>query len=114
MELTVRKLHEKAMLSAELGIVTKHKNKTFQSRMHFERAMGYERRAAALVPLAPESEPTRGILYRSAAWLAMDCGYAAEAKGLAEEGLRGTPPPQIADELRDVLDAAQKALERAP
>jgi hypothetical protein len=45
------------------------------------------------------------VLYRSAATLAMDCGLIKEAFDLAQCGLQGQPPFDIAHELRQVLDA---------
>ena len=46
---------------------------------------------------------TRSVLYRSAATLALDAGETQEARRLAECGLAGAPPAEIADELREVL-----------
>ncbi|HET6381844.1 MAG TPA: hypothetical protein VFJ58_00510 [Armatimonadota bacterium] len=80
-----------------------------RAREFFEKAMAEEAAAASLVPPTGESEPTRSVLYRSAATLAMDCGQLREAERLAAAGLSGYPPPEIAEELRVVIDRASFA-----
>ena len=59
------------------------------------------------MPDGANSEPTRSILYRSAAWLALDANLPHEAIRLAERGLAGSPPPAIAVELEEALAAAR-------
>ncbi|MBF0516174.1 MAG: hypothetical protein HQK97_03500 [Nitrospirae bacterium] len=49
-------------------------------------------------------EPTRSVLYRSAATLACDCGNLREAERLVAIALSGDPPEDIADELFDLLE----------
>ena len=49
-------------------------------------------------------EPTRSVLYRSAAVLALECHEVRAAERLATAGLAGNPPADIASELRQVLD----------
>ena len=56
-----------------------------------------------------QTEPTRSVLYRSAATLALDCGEYREAERLVAAALAGTPPEAIANELREVLDAIYTA-----
>jgi hypothetical protein len=51
-----------------------------------------------------ELEPTRSVLYRSAASLALDCSEFAEAERLIASGLAGYPPSEIAEELRDLYE----------
>jgi hypothetical protein len=48
-------------------------------------------------------EPTRSVLHRSAASLAVECCQLREAERLIGRALAGNPPPDIADELRDLL-----------
>ena len=66
-----------------------------------EKALQLESKAASLVPL--ELEPTRSVLYRSAASLALEAGKPAEARELAAEGLRGQPPMELREELLALL-----------
>jgi hypothetical protein len=63
-----------------------------------------ESQAAYLAAQKNDSEPTRSVLHRSAASLALDCGLNREAERLVCEALRGDPPDAIANELRDLLE----------
>jgi hypothetical protein len=51
-------------------------------------------------------EPTRSILHRSAATIAVECSLLREAERLIGRALSGNPPADIADELRDLLLSA--------
>jgi hypothetical protein len=57
-----------------------------------------------LLENALDYEPTRSVLYRSAATLARDCHDYGEAKRLIQKGLMGRPPDDIAEELKELLD----------
>ena len=70
----------------------------------FIAAFELERQAALMVAPQMDAEPTRSILHRSAASLALDCGLIREAEILICEALRGNPPEGIAGELRDLLE----------
>ncbi|WP_243146698.1 hypothetical protein [Scytonema sp. UIC 10036] len=48
-------------------------------------------------------EPTRSILHRSAAVLAVECSELRSAERLIGRALAGNPPDDIANELRDLL-----------
>ena len=67
-----------------------------------QEAFENERQAAELLTDAYEYEPTRSILFRSAATLALDCADYGETNRLAAAGLAGNPPMAVAQELRDV------------
>lgn len=66
-------------------------------------AFDKERAAADLVADKLELEPTRSVLHRSAATLAVECGRLRDAERLIGRALAGNPPDDIADELRDLL-----------
>ena len=51
-----------------------------------------------------EFEPTRSVLHRSAASLALECDEIREAERLIGRALSGNPPDEIAEELRDLLE----------
>ncbi len=70
----------------------------------FRQAFEYERKAAELAADDFAAEPTRSVLHRSAASLAIDCGEFREAERLIAVALSGNPPDEIADELRDLLE----------
>lgn len=63
-----------------------------------------EKRAAELLRNKIEAEPTRSVLYRSAACLALRCGYIYDAAALACHGLSGNPPNSVREELFDVIN----------
>jgi len=69
----------------------------------FREAFELERRAATAL-VDTQIEPTRSVLLRSAASLALDCHDTREAERLIAIGLAGNPPAPIADELRDLLE----------
>lgn len=69
----------------------------------FREAFELERRAAMQL-VDTQTEPTRSILLRSAASLALDCREFREAERLVAVGLSGDPPAPISDELRDLLE----------
>lgn len=66
------------------------------------RALELESTAAEAVP--HDLEPTRSILYRSAASIAAELGDTIAARRLAIAGLRGDTPAEIKAELFEVLD----------
>ena len=71
-----------------------------------DRRQAYENELGAANQLRDPSspEPTRSILFRSAASLAVDCNELREAERLIGIGLSGNPPPDIAEELRDLFE----------
>jgi len=56
-------------------------------------------------------EPTRSVLYRSAASLAYQCHEFEQAKGLIKVGLNGNPPAEIRAELDELMGQVRKAME---
>ena len=50
-----------------------------------------------------DAEPSRSILHRSAATLAVDCGEFKAAERLIATALSGNPPEEIAEELKDLF-----------
>ncbi|NJM49408.1 MAG: hypothetical protein HC860_27180 [Alkalinema sp. RU_4_3] len=59
--------------------------------------------AADLVVETLEAEPTRSVLHRSAASLAIDCGEFQVAERLITRALSGNPPAEIAAEFKDLF-----------
>ncbi|MEN0051190.1 MAG: hypothetical protein AAF806_29265, partial [Bacteroidota bacterium] len=51
-----------------------------------------------------DAEPSRSILFRSAAFLAIKAEQYSEAERMAAFGLIGNPPSDIADELCSAMD----------
>jgi hypothetical protein len=99
----INELHEEAMNLAESAFIAKLKGNAKQAFELSLEAFEKETKAANLVPVL-ESEPTRSILFRSAAALALDCNKLPEAEKLAASGLAGNPPEEIANELREIFE----------
>ncbi len=79
------------------------------SQALFRSALEKERRAAELWSETSGLEPTRSVLYRSAASLAWNCQDYSEAERLARTGLAGDPPADIAEELGELLSMLDKS-----
>jgi hypothetical protein len=91
--------HDKAMNLSQEALVLQLKGQSGFVDM-FAEAFEYEHKAAMFYLNVLEKEPTRSILFRSAASLAIQCGKFNEAKQLINIGLSGKPPKIIAIELK--------------
>lgn len=96
--------HNQAMDVLEEAIVAKRDNDSEKAIELYIKAFELEKEAANSLDKSKEYEPTRGILYRSAATLALECGFSREAEKLVSEGLAGEPYEEIAEELREIFD----------
>jgi hypothetical protein len=97
-------LHRQAMELADEANLARLRGEADRARALLRDAFEKERQAAALVAAAVSLEPTRSVLHRSAATLALDCGEFREAERLVAIGLAGEPPAEIADELRSLIE----------
>ncbi len=100
-EITI--LHREAMDLAEQAEVAKLRGDDGVVEL-FRRAFELERNAAKVLESQFDAEPTRSVLYRSAAALALNCGQLRQAEQLTATALAGEPPSEIAEELRDLLE----------
>lgn len=103
---SVSELHNKAMELCDAAFVAKLHKDMEEFKALSEQALEFERQAADFFAarLTPDVEPTRSVLYRSAASIAIDCGNYREAERLIATGLAGYPPEEIAEELRGLLE----------
>jgi len=99
-------LHHEATALADLAYATKLRGNIEGAQDFFRQAFELEVQAADSVAADLDAEPTRSILFRSAATLALNCGLLEEAIKLVHQGLAGHPPTDIAEELRRVADDA--------
>ena len=98
----VRDLHRKAMsLLDDANCARAAGDNTLADNIR-RQAYEIEEQAAILLQDRQEIEPTRSILYKGAAVLAMECGLTCEAERLINTALAGHPPDWIAEELRDL------------
>jgi tetratricopeptide (TPR) repeat protein len=96
---SVRELHDKAAKLAQRAIIARHEGEAKRSEDLALQACVYETQAAMLVPHTKDSEPTRSILYLSAASLAYQCKEYRRARNLITQGLSGYPPPSVKQDL---------------
>lgn len=100
----VSDLHNRAMDLAELAMLARIQGETEQADMFTREAYELEKQAAEMYAKNSAEEPTRSILFRSAASLAMECGEVRSAQRLIIAGLYGEPPIEIEDELKDLFE----------
>ncbi|MBW4498431.1 MAG: hypothetical protein KME57_02280 [Scytonema hyalinum WJT4-NPBG1] len=99
----IRELHQQAMDLAEMAEVAKLRGNLTQAEQLSRQAFEKELQAAQLIASDVEAEPTRSVLHRSAATLAIDCGKIHTAERLIAIALSGNPPQEIAEELKDLF-----------
>lgn len=105
---SVRELHDKAMGYAQRAQFAEQMGDETEQLALIQQAMEWETQAANLVPDLPTSEPTRAILYRSAASFAYQAEAYDEAERLIFKGLAGYPPTNIKHQLLDLLNTVNK------
>ena len=101
-------LHDKAMEKTFFADLERRRGNTKAAIKMFEQALDLELKAIA--QMTEPVEPTHSIMHRSAGWLALDCNRPRKAEQLASNALACEPPPEIAEELRDLLNRAQSRL----
>jgi hypothetical protein len=99
----IQELHQQAMELAEMAQVAKLRNNLDLAAQLSRQAFEKERLATELIAGDLGAEPTRLILYRSAATLAIDYGEIQSAERLIAVALSGNSPTEIADELKDLF-----------
>lgn len=109
-----RELHDSAMDLFEQGLLTARAGNLDESRRLFNQALENEAAAADSLAADYQLEPTRSILHRSAASMALRVGDVQRAKRYVEAGLAGNAPQDIRAQLTAlreqilVLEAATK------
>lgn len=98
----VNEMHDQAMELADRALIARRAGDGEKSALLSRQALDYEVAAANLVAYT-NIEPTRSVLHRSAATLALECGETRLAERLVATALTGEPPDEIADELRLLL-----------
>jgi len=100
----IEELHEQAMDIAEEAFSAQRKGNDLEALRLFQDALDLEVAAATQYPTKRESEPSRSILFRSAAALAFHAKDFEQAEQLVSNGLAGYPPEEIKHELRVLRD----------
>jgi tetratricopeptide (TPR) repeat protein len=100
----VIELHNEAMDLASQAMLLNMQGEASRAIYLTREAFYKERQAALMIANDYDMEPTRSVLYRSAATLALECMEIREAERLISSALSGDPPDEIANELRDLLE----------
>lgn len=100
---TIQELHQKAMDLAEQADLARLRGSANQAQGFLRQALSLETEAAQMVVDDLTAEPTRSVLHRSAASLAMKCGELQTAEKLIARALAGMPPLDIEEELKDLF-----------
>ncbi|MDX2075479.1 MAG: hypothetical protein SFZ02_03550 [bacterium] len=95
----IRDIHRQAMEIADEAFMAKRLGELDRAKSLFLQSFELELSIAQQAT----TEPSRSVLLRSAATLALHAEHYREAERVAAMGLSGNPPSEIADELRDVL-----------
>jgi hypothetical protein len=101
---TLREFHHEAMRLADEAHAADRRGDHSQAIDRFTAAFECDRKAVQLVANRYDAEPTRSILYSSAASLAYQSGQYREAERMICAALAGNPPDDIANELRRLLE----------
>ncbi|OQY48246.1 MAG: hypothetical protein B6247_25340 [Candidatus Parabeggiatoa sp. nov. 2] len=91
----VSELHNQAMKLSQRAMVARHNGEQARANALSHEAFEYESQAAALIPDENASEPTRSVIYCSAASLAYECKEWKAAKELIKKALSGYPSERI-------------------
>jgi hypothetical protein len=97
-------LHQQAMVMADRADQARDALSPEVARELYRHAFELERSAALEFLRKPAIEPTRSVLFRSAASLALDCGEFLEAEKMVCHGLAADPPADLRAELRHLYE----------
>ena len=99
---SVKDFHNQAMEFTDRAIRERARGDEVASIGYFEQAL--ESELAAIAQLEASDGLLWSVLHRSAGSLALDCQRFRQAEQIAATALAGNPDPEIAEELRDLLE----------
>jgi hypothetical protein len=98
-----RSLHRSAMETADRAVEARRAKRGDDAQSLFRQACRLEAQAAMTVAEDLEAEPTRSVLLRSAASLALNGELYGYAAYLVARAIEGSPPEEVREELRELL-----------
>ena len=112
----IDELHNKAMNLADEAFYAKRKEDLETTQTKYKAAFEYEKAAAMLLINSYETEPSRSVMFRSAACLLLNLPKPSqddyrEAERMIAFGLSGYPPAEIAGELRAAFEEVREKWE---
>ena len=105
--------HNQAMDLVETAILERTRGHNKKAIQLYAEALELE--LAAIKELderGERPEPTWSVLHRSAGWMAFNSNQFRRAEKLASKALAGDPHPEIAEELRDLLEETYAQMRR--
>lgn len=103
--------HHQAMDLVEAAMVERARGNGEKTARLYAEALKLELAAIAeLDKYGERVEPTWSVLHRSAGWMAFNSGQLRLAEQLADKALAGNPHPEVAAELRDLLEQVRAGL----
>ncbi len=101
--MSVKELHRESMRFIDLALLARFDNAIDKVKENYLKAFELEKKAFLLFSQVSNQEPTRSILIRSAANLAILSEQFREAEKLIAIGLAGDISEEIANEFRDLF-----------
>jgi hypothetical protein len=105
----VNQLHEQAMQLAEEAFLAKRSKDEVTAKKLYCEAYHLEEQAALLMITDYTIEPTRSVLFKGAASLAVSAGLYQEAERMIRFALLGNPPSPLEQELYALLLNVQQS-----
>ena len=103
-------VHDKAMLLSQDAFVLAAYGKEDEAIPLYIQAFELEREAALSLLNRADLEPTRSVLFRSAAALAKNCHRYRDSEKMIGHGLAGNPPDYVAEQMREIYDDIREFL----
>jgi len=100
----VTALHRRAMDFMDAATASRRTGDSSGAYQQLRSAVNLETEAANLLRFVPSAEPSRSILYRSAASLALQCEMYSEAENLIYRALAGDPSEELREDLQILLE----------
>lgn len=104
--IATRELHRQAMELFESALLARRAGDETRTLSLLREALGMESAAADSIAGDYSLEPTRSILHRSSASIALQIGDIQMAMRYSEAGLKGQPPHEIREELTKLQEQA--------
>lgn len=111
--MTPKELHNNAMLYAQRAVVKKAEGDKHKARKLAKKAFKLEMQAAMMLAYSFDCEPTRSVLFRSAATLALELKNLGACQELIRLGNVEGTPAEIRDELDKLSRKCSKKSDRS-
>lgn len=103
----INQQHEQAMELAEAAFFAKRASEMEKAKQLYMESFQLEKEAAMRLVDHYTQEPSRSVLFKGAATLALECEQMQEAERMIRFALLGSPPRQIKEELQEMLATIQ-------